>query len=179
MEKKDERGKKILRPSKNGKNLMIWVFVALGVFYLLNSWTQTLEKPVRELAYSEFFDILKDNPATQKIKSCVKVENIVKGELADGTKFSVNIPENDQDLIRLLRENVREFDIKPPKTLWMNLFYSLGPMVLFILFLWLFAYRGGAAGGGRIWAFGKSRATLASGERLKITFEDVAGVDEA
>ncbi|MBI4974330.1 MAG: ATP-dependent metallopeptidase FtsH/Yme1/Tma family protein [Candidatus Omnitrophica bacterium] len=158
---------------------MIWVFVALGVFYLLNSWTQTLEKPVRELAYSEFFDILKDNPATQKIKSCAKVENIVKGELADGTKFSVNIPENDQDLIRLLRENIRVFDIKPPKTLWMNLFYSLGPMILFILFLWLFAYRGGAAGGGRIWSFGKSRPTLASDERLKITFEDVAGVDEA
>ncbi|MBI5144175.1 MAG: ATP-dependent metallopeptidase FtsH/Yme1/Tma family protein [Candidatus Omnitrophica bacterium] len=158
---------------------MIWVFVALGVFYLLNSWTQTLEKPVRELAYSEFFDILRDNPATQKIKSCVKVENIVKGELADGTKFSVNVPENDQDLIKLLRENIRMFDIKPPKTLWMNLFYSLGPMILFILFLWLFAYRGGAAGGGRIWSFGKSRPTLASDERLKITFEDVAGVDEA
>jgi cell division protease FtsH len=61
----------------------------------------------------------------------------------------------------------------------MNIFYSLGPMVLFILFLWLFVYRGNAAGGGRVWAFGKSRAVLASDSKLKVTFEDVAGVDEA
>jgi cell division protease FtsH len=53
-------------------------------------------------------------------------------------------------------------------------------MVLFILFLWLVAYRSpGGGGAGRIWAFGKSRATLASDQGLKITFADVAGVDEA
>lgn len=179
MERKNERGKKILRPSKNGKNITIWALVILGIFYLLNTLTQTMEKPIREIVYSEFFDILKDNQKTQTIKSSVKIDNIVKGQFADGTKFSVNVPENDQDLIRSLRENVRTFDIRPPKTLWVNLFYSLGPMLLFILFLWLFAYRGGAAGGGRIWSFGKSRATLASDSNLKVTFEDVAGVDEA
>jgi cell division protease FtsH len=139
-----------------------------------------LEKPTQELTYSKFFAILRDNPTNRAINSCVKIENIVKGELADGTKFVVNIPESDQDLVRLLRENVKDFDIRPPKTLWMNLFYSLGPMVLFILFLWIFVYRGGGAGaGGRIWSFGKSRAVLASESHLKITFEDVAGVDEA
>ena len=162
-------------------NLVIWILIAFGVFYLFDTLPKGKEKPIQEVAYSNFFDIVKDNNSTQKIKSCVKVENIVKGELSDGSKFIVNIPEGDQDLVRALRENVKDFDIKPPKTLWMNLFYSLGPMLLFILFLWLFVYRGGGAGGGgRVWSFGKSRATLASAdERLKITFENVAGVDEA
>ena len=181
MDKNENRGKKELKPSGSKSSFIIWVLIAFGVFYLLNEATRPQgEKPVQELSYSKFFDIVKDNNQTQKIKLCVKVENIVKGTFSDGSKFIVNIPENDQDLIKALRENVKDFDVKPPKTMLMNLFYSLGPMLLFILFLWLFVYRGNAAaGGGKVWSFGKSRAVLASGDRLKITFEDVAGVDEA
>lgn len=171
------------QPSKQQKsvgNFVIWMFMILGVIYLFGTVNQSIEKPTREIAYSGFFGLLKDNPASQQIKSAVKIENIIKGELSTGEKFVVNIPENDPDLMRLLRENVKTFDIKPPKTLLVNLFYSLGPMFLFILFLWIFAYRSpGGAGGGKIWAFGKSRATLASDQNLKITFADVAGVDEA
>ncbi len=178
MEKKP---KKQIKPQKNGSTLIIWVLIILGLIYLFRTGSQTLEKPTQELSYSKFFEVLRNNPDNQRIKSAVKVENVVKGEMTDGSRFAVNVPENDQDVIRLLRDNVKDFDIKPPKTLWMNLFYSLGPMLLFILFLWLFVYRGGGAGttGGRIWSFGKSRATLAGEGRLKITFEDVAGVDEA
>ena len=162
-------------------NFIIYLLIALGVLYLFNAWTQTAEKPAQELTYSKFYELVKNNAATGNVVSCVKVENVVKGAFADGAKFTVNVPENDQDLIRALRENVKDFDIRPPKTLWLNLFYSLGPMVLFIVFLWLFVYRGGGAGGGagKIWSFGKSRAVLASDSRLKITFEDVAGVDVA
>ncbi|MFA4981334.1 MAG: ATP-dependent zinc metalloprotease FtsH [Candidatus Omnitrophota bacterium] len=168
-----------LKPQKGGSNFIIWLFVFLGLFWLLNNINQGMEKPVQDVAYANFFDILKDNQASQKIKSCTKTENILRGEFSNGTKFAVNIPENDQDLMRLLRENVKNFDIRPPKTLWVNLFYSLGPMFLFILFLWLFAYRSPGGGGGKIWSFGKSRVTLASDQNNKKTFEDVAGVDEA
>jgi cell division protease FtsH len=132
------------------------------------------------MSYSKFYDILKDNQQTGRIKSCAKVENILKGEFADGSRFTVNIPEGDQDLVRALRENVKDFDVRPPKTLWVNVLYYLGPTVLFIAFLWLFAYRSPGPGGtGRVWSFGKSRAVLASDANLKVTFEDVAGVDEA
>jgi len=169
MEKQQKRG-----------NLFIWIFIILGIIWVLGSVNQTAEKPAQEIAYSKFFDMLRDNPKTQEIKYCYKTDNVVKGELANGLKFAVNVPESDQDLMRLLRENIKDFDIKPPKTLWLNLFYSLGPMLLFILFLWLFSWRSpGGGGAGRIWAFGKSRATLASEQTLKITFQDVAGVDEA
>ncbi|MFA5143857.1 MAG: ATP-dependent zinc metalloprotease FtsH [Candidatus Omnitrophota bacterium] len=179
MEKKTGR-KKVMKPQKGTGNFFIWLFVILGMLYLFNTLNQGIEKPAQEMAYSQFFEIAKENLSTHKIKSAAKTDNIIKGELAGGEKFTVNIPEGDQDLIRLLRENVKPFDIRPPKTLWVNLFYSLGPMVLFILFLWLFAYRApGGAGGGKIWSFGKSRATLASDQNLKVTFSDVAGVDEA
>ncbi len=172
--------KKVRKPQNSIGSIVIWVFMILGMLYIFNTVNQSFEKPAQELTYSKFFEMLKENTVSQKIKAAAKTDNIVKGEFASGEKFIVNVPENDQDLIKALRENLKSFDIKPPKTLWVNLFYSLGPMVLFILFLWLFAYRSpGGAGGGKIWAFGKSRATLASDQNLKITFADVAGVDEA
>lgn len=177
----DKRKKPAPMLPGNSSNLLLWILIAFGIFYLFDSWTRTQEKPVQIIAYSKFYEVLKDNAKAEKIKSAVKTENIIRGDFVDGGKFIVNVPENDQDLIRALRENVKDFDIRPPKTLWMNLFYSLGPMILFMLFLWIFVYRGNSAAGGagRIWSFGKSRAVLASEDRTKITFEDVAGVDEA
>jgi len=181
MEKKTQKKRAMKQAPKANSNLFIWLLVSFGILYLFNTFTASIEKPVQELTYAKFFDMARENPVSHTIKSCVKTDNIVRGEFITGERFSVNVPENDQDLLKILRENVPGFDIKPPKTLWLNLFYSLGPMVLFILFLWLFAYRspGGGAGGGRIWSFGKSRATMATNETMKITFEDVAGVDEA
>ncbi len=176
MEKKDKRPQ---RPQRSGSNLIIWFLIALGIFTLFHPWLQGGEKPPQEITYSSFFMMLKNNTTTQIIKSCYKTDSVIKGELTNGEKFIVNIPENDQELMRFLRENVKDFDIKPMKTFWSNIFYYLGPTVLFILFLWLIAYRSPGGGAGRIWSFGKSRAVLASGESLKITFENVAGVDEA
>ncbi|MBN1526372.1 MAG: ATP-dependent zinc metalloprotease FtsH [Candidatus Omnitrophica bacterium] len=180
MEQKRGKGKGQPVPSRPKGNFVIWVLIALGIFYLIQTWNQSSEKQVEEISYAAFFEMVRTNPETKNIKSCFKTDSVVKGELASGAKFSVNVPENDQDLLRLLRENVKGFDIRPPKTLLLNLFYSLGPMFLFILFLWLFAYRSpGGAGGGRLWSFGKSRTVLASDQNFKVTFEDVAGVDEA
>ncbi len=179
MDDKKREKKPLMLPSGGG-NLILWILIAFGVFYLFDSMTKTQDKPVQVVSYSKFFEAVRDNVKTQKIKAAVKTDNVVRGDYADGGKFFVNVPDNDQDLIKGLRENVKDFDIRPPKTLWTNLFYSLGPMILFMLFLWIFVYRGSsAAGGGKIWSFGKSRAVLASASRTKITFEDVAGVDEA
>ncbi|UCD55880.1 MAG: ATP-dependent zinc metalloprotease FtsH [Candidatus Omnitrophota bacterium] len=139
----------------------------------------TLEKPPLELTYKEFYDTLKNNLANERIISAVKVDAKIKGKFVDGSGYILDVPEDDPGLLELLRNNVKEFDIKPPRTFFTNLFYSLGPMLLFILFLWFFIYRGAAAGGGRILSFGKSRAKLATEEHMRVTFEDVAGVDEA
>ena len=166
-------------PQRSGSNLIIWFLIALGLFTLFHSSLQSTEKPVQELTYSKFFALLKDNPSTQAISSCYKTDSVLRGELKTGEKFVVNITDADQQLIQLLRENIKDFDIKPLKTFWSNIFYYIGPTVLLILFLWLFAYRSPGGGAGKMWSFGKSRAILASGDSLKITFENVAGVDEA
>ncbi|MGB2705920.1 MAG: ATP-dependent zinc metalloprotease FtsH [Candidatus Omnitrophota bacterium] len=173
-QKKDQK-----KPSPNGRNFILLLLVIFGVTYLVQWASVTFEKPPEEISYKEFYDMLKQNRAKENIISAVKTDARVQGKLADGRGYIVNVLEDDPALLALLRENVKTFDIKPPRTFFANLFYSLGPMLLFILFLWFFIYRGAAQGGGRIFSFGKSRAKLATEEHLRVTFDDVAGVDEA
>ncbi|MFH1858477.1 MAG: ATP-dependent zinc metalloprotease FtsH [Candidatus Omnitrophota bacterium] len=158
------------------KSFLLWMLLFLGIAYLWRGLF-SMNLQTREIPYSDFYAMVRENSQTEKIRSAVLVENVLHGELNDGTQYVVNLPANDQDSIRLLRDNVRGFKVQLSKAILANLFYSLGPMLLFIAFLWFFIYRG-AQGGGRILAFGKSRAKLSEG-KVKITFADVAGVDEA
>ena len=166
------------KPS-NGRNLVLLIIVVFAITYLIQWASVTLEKPPVEMTYKEFFDVLKDNTQKERIASAVKTDEKVSGRLSDGTRYTVDVPDDDPALLELLRSNVKEFDIEPPRTFFANIFYSLGPMLLFILFLWFFIYRGASAGGGRVLSFGRSRAKLATEEHMRITFQDVAGVDEA
>ncbi|MFC1666805.1 ATP-dependent zinc metalloprotease FtsH [Candidatus Omnitrophota bacterium] len=170
--------KKIDNKNKLSKNVFFWVGLFLLLVYILRLGSFSTQTVPREVSYGEFYKLLESNNETGAIESVAKVEDRIKGVFSSGSSFTVNIPSQDHDLLRLLRENVRDFDVRPPKTLWVNLFYSLGPMILFIGFLWFFVYRS-AQGGGRILSFGKSRARQVTGDKTKITFGDVAGVDEA
>lgn len=147
--------------------------------YILRIGSYSAQGVPQELSYGEFYRLLETNRDTGAIASAVKIDSRVKGVFSSGTSFAVYIPDGDQDLLRLLKQNVEDFDVKPARTLLVNLFYSLGPMFLFIGFLWFFVYRGAAHGGGKILSFGKSRARQVAGGQTKITFKDVAGVDEA
>jgi len=164
--------------NKINKNVLFWIGLFLLLIYIFRLDSFSAASIPKELSYGEFYRLLEGNKQTAAIKSVVKVEDELKGMLASGTRFTVRIPQEDPELLNLLRNNVSDFDVKPPKTLWTNLFYSLGPMLLFIGFLWFFVYRG-AQGGGKILSFGKSRAKQIAGDKLKITFDNVAGVDEA
>jgi len=179
MDKQTPQKKSTKKPSPHGRNIILLIIVLFGIAYFIQWSSVSFDKAPVEMTYKDFYDALKQNRTNERIVSAVKVEDRVKGELIDGRKFIVNVPESDPVLIELLRNNVREFDVKPPRTFLANLFYSLGPMLLFILFLWFFIYRGASGGGGRMLAFGKSRARLATDEHMRITFEDAAGVDEA
>ncbi|MEI8176562.1 MAG: ATP-dependent zinc metalloprotease FtsH, partial [Candidatus Omnitrophota bacterium] len=165
-------------PQNNGRNLIIWVLVFLGFIYVFQIGPFAGGKVPVPLTYGKFFEILSTNATTHTIKSAELTENVVRGDRADGSKFIVTLPERDDDAIKLLRQSVEEFDIKPPRTMWMNIFISFGPLLLFIGFLW-YMYRGAGQMGGKIWAFGKSQATLISSDNMKVTYADVAGVDEA
>ncbi|MCX5657747.1 MAG: ATP-dependent zinc metalloprotease FtsH [Candidatus Omnitrophica bacterium] len=174
-----EDKKESKRPTNIAKNLLFAAIFALTMMYLFNIGRMSSEGEVKEVGYGEFYRLLQENSVNKKIVSAVKTEDIIKGALSDGRKYIVRIPANDTDILKVVRENVLEFIVKPPRTLMANLFYSLGPMFLFILFIWYFGYRNAQSGGGRIWSFGKSRARLVTDGHLKITFNDVAGVDEA
>ena len=152
--------------------------IAVIVFYLfISSINFSVTGVPKKMAYGEFYGILKDSPA--KIKSLSKTENLLEGEFNDNTRFFVNIPDNDTELLNLIRQNVKQFDVRPPRTLLTNLFYSLGPVVLLIVFWWMMAARGEQLGN-RVMGFGKVRPKLHSeSESEKVNFNDVAGVDEA
>ena len=163
---------------KNGKNFFIWLLIFLGVIYMFRMMPAAFEAPIKKLTYGDFYEMVRTNDATGSIASAVKMETIVKGAFIDGATFIVNVPMDDPELLKLLRIKVKDFDIRPAKTVWMNLFISFGPLLLFIIFLW-YMYRGAAQGGSRIWSFGKSKAKQLTNDRKKVTFNDVAGVDEA
>jgi len=163
----------------NGKNVLMWVLIVIGLTYFFQWGTAVFEPAPRMLTYNVFFNMLRENPETGTIVSADFSEDRVMGKLSDGTRYSVNVPMDDPDLLKMLRDNVQEFDVKPARTFLSNIFWAiLGPVVLVTLF-WFLMYRGASSGGGRVLTFGKSRAKLATEEHLKVTFNDVAGVDEA
>ena len=170
--------KKINNKNKINRNIFFWIGLVLLLVYIFRLDYFSPQTASKELSYGQFYRLLEKNNETTAIASAVKIDDRIKGVFSSGTHFSVHIPSNDRDLLKLLRENVANFDVRPPKTLWANIFYSLGPMILFIAFLWFFVYRS-AQGGGRILSFGKSRARQIAGGKTKLTFNDVAGVDEA
>ena len=156
-----------------------WVLVlVLFVFYLLiTSINISVTGLPKELTYTEFYRILRDDPS--KIKSLTKIENELQGDFTDNTKFRLNIPDNDQELLNLIRQKEVNFDVKPPRTFLAALLLNLGPILLLILFWWVMASRGEQLGN-RIMSFGKVRAKIQSEKDVeKVTFNDVAGVDEA
>jgi len=172
------KGKGPQPKNKTLQSFFMWLLVIMGLMYLYRVGSVSVQGPPRKLSYTEFYQMVSTNQETNQITSAVQSEGIIEGTLTGGTRYTVNIPVEDEAIVEVLRENVQEFYIKSTRW-WTTLIYSLGPMLLFIFFLWFFFYRGATQGGGRILAFGKSRAKELSGDKLKTTFRDVAGVDEA
>jgi len=154
-----------------------WIFAILIFYLLISSLNVSVSGVPREISYSDFYKVLKDNP--DKIKSVTKIETLLQGEFSDNAKFTVNIPDNDTELLSLMRQNLKRFEVKPARTLWISLLYNLGPILLLILFWWVMANRGEQLGN-RVFSFGKIRAKIHSeNDANQVTFSDVAGVDEA
>ena len=162
----------------NGNNLWLWLVIVFIFLTLMSQTNVSMVTTPREMTYSDFYSLLQENKETSKIQSLSLTENIMQGTLNDGSKFLVTIPPNDEKILDLVRSNVNSFTVDQPKTFWSNLLFSLGPMLLLILFFWFVSYRGTQMGN-KIWSFGKSKAKINNAKEHKITFEDVAGVEEA
>ncbi|MDE1920402.1 MAG: ATP-dependent zinc metalloprotease FtsH [Candidatus Omnitrophica bacterium] len=172
--------KRSSRPVRNPNgNFWIWVILGVGFLLIMSYQNGTNVNTEKELTYSQFYSILKDNTKTHQIKSVKLTEgpyNTLKGTFANGLEFKVNIPQHDQDLIKMVSNDVPDFSVVPPELFWSQLFFQLIPFLGIFALIWFVSYRGSQMGN-KIFAFSKSRAQVTGGG--KVTFADVAGVDEA
>ena len=184
--KNNKKGKKIA-PSPNAfRMLFVWIAVFLGIMWLASVFNEGFGGLVKKLDYTEFYYLIEKNKERPTIASVKKTENTITGEFTDsfaqaqGSKyFKVYVPGDDEQLIPLLRKNVKKFEVEPPKTLLANFIYSIVWMIPFIFILWYFS-RKGSQMGSRVWSFGRSKAKMIEKEkRTRVTFRDVAGIDEA
>ena len=157
------------------KNLLFWVFVCLFMILLFNLFTVPNQHPEDPVIFSEFMAHLERGD----VEKVIIKHNNISAILRDGNRiqtYSVEYP----DLVKVLREKSVQIEAKPPDDgpWYITFLLSWGPFILF-LGLWFFLMRQMQVGGNRALSFGKSRARMLTEEKKKITFADVAGVDEA
>ena len=156
------------------KNMAMWVVIFILMIFMFNFFSQS-PIPGNQKTYSDFFaDVEKD-----LVQSVTIQGHDVIGKMNDGSEFRSFVP-NDQDLLRALREKNVSVTIKPVEDSpwYMTLLISWFPMLL-LIGVWIFFMRQMQSGGGKAMSFGKSRARLTEPGGKRITFNDVAGVDEA
>ena len=157
------------------KNLLFWVVVGLFMILLFNLFSVPTHAPEEEVIFSDFMAQLDKGEVTKVIIKANHISAILK----DGTRiktYSAEYP----DMVKVLRERNVQIEAKPPdeNPWYVNFLFTWGPFILFIG-LWFFLMRQMQIGGNKALSFGKSRARLLTEERKKITFSDVAGIDEA
>ncbi len=156
------------------KSLALWLTIIL-LFMLLYSAVRNQQERKVSLSYSQFLGYVEEGRVTQ-----VTLQgNHLIGQTASGSVFETYMPE-DPELMKNLRENRVEIVVKPEEeSKWyMTLLVSWFPMIL-LIGVWIFFMRQMQAGGGKAMSFGKSRARLLTENQQRVTFEDVAGIDEA
>jgi len=156
------------------KNLALWLVISLVMIMLFNMMTQQ-GRELKPVPYTTFLAALDEG---EVVDVTIKGSNL-EGTYTDGSAFKTYVPD-DPDLISLLREQGVAIQAEPDESnsFWMSILVSWGPILLLIA-VWIFFMRQMQSGGGKAMSFGKSRAKLLSESQAKITFNDVAGIDEA
>ena len=119
---RNNKNKKLNNKNRLSKNIFFWLGLFFLLLYILRLDSFSPQAVPKELTYGEFYKLVEGNRDTGAITSVVKVDDRIKGVFSSGAKFMVYVPQEDSALLKLLRENVPNFDVKPPKTLWANLF---------------------------------------------------------
>ncbi len=158
------------------KNLILWVIIAIVLMSVFNNFGPPAPQS-ETITYSKFISDVRNG----QVQSVEIDGRNVHGELGNGDKFSTYSP-NDPKMIDDLLGNGVQVKVKPPEqeSLLMQIFISWFPMLL-LIGVWIFFMRqmqGGAGGRGAM-SFGKSRARMLSEDQVKVSFADVAGVEEA
>jgi len=156
------------------KSLFVWLFLGMAMIILFN-YVNVPPKTEKEMIFSDFIASVDKGEVTEVT---IKESNIT-GRLKDGSKFrtySAEYPE----LVKELRAKNVKITAKPPEQnpWYVTFFFSWGP-IIFLVVIWVFFMRQMQSGGNKAMSFGKAKAKLVSEKSVKITFADVAGIEEA
>ena len=166
------------KSQKNGngmiKNITLWVVIALIMVMLFHLFNQPTNEATT-FAFSEFLEILEKG----EVKEVVIQGNEIRGKLTDSTSFETYAPD-DAKLVDRLTEKKVLISAKPSddSPWYMSVLISWIPMLL-LIGVWILFMRQMQAGGTKAMSFGRSKAKLMTQDKIKITFADVAGVNEA
>jgi cell division protease FtsH len=155
------------------RNMGFYLLFLIIVVSLVTSFMQQ-EIPPQAFTYTEFIDLVKEN----EVESVTIMDKNILGSLRDGTNFTTYAPEDPQ-LIEILRNQNVNIDAKPPTepSWWSRILGSLLPTALLII-VWIFLLQQFQGGGSKVTSFSKSHARMVDAEKVKITFDDVAGIEE-
>ncbi len=155
------------------KTLAIWVFILLSFILLFNFYNQPVGK-VSKILYSDFLIDVEDG----KVDTVIIQNQKVQGHYRDGKEFRTFIAP-DPEVFKILREKGVKVDVRVEETsFWQNALISWLPMILFIA-VWIFFMRQMQAGQGKALSFGKAKFKTSQDSKNKVTFADVAGIEEA
>ena len=166
----------VKNPNTNplNRNLFIWLFIVLFGLFIFNIYYKP-KKAYDMVIFSDFIEAVQSNNI---ISVTIQGKNII-GTYKNGKEFK-SYAADDPELVKMLREHGIRINAKPEEDsgMWQNIFISWFPMLLLIA-VWIFFMRQMQSGGGKAMAFGKSKARLFTNKDNKVTFQDVAGVEEA
>jgi cell division protease FtsH len=161
------------------KNLLLWVVIALVLMSVFSSFAPSSSN-TNEVPYSQFLSQVEDGSVAQ-----VNIEDRqIRGQLKSGQEFTTFSPESDNKaMIGTLMNNNVEITGEPPDqgSFLKQILISWFPFLL-LIGVWIYFMRqmqGGGGGGRGAMSFGKSKAKMMQADQIKITFSDVAGVEEA
>ncbi len=155
------------------KNLALWLVICLIMIMVFNIFNHPAAGQ-NEISFSDFLEMVDSGRI-----SAVTIQGQNITGTVDSNTFKTFAPE-DPTLVKLLRKKGIRITAKPEdqSPLWQSILISWFPMLL-LIGVWIFFMRQMQAGGGKAMSFGKSRAKLLNEEQKKVTFKDVAGVEEA
>ncbi len=156
------------------KNLALWIVITLMMIMLYNLFSQQNLSEMK-ISYTEFLAMVENERVAEVLIQGQELH--VKD--SSGGRFNVFAPQ-DTDLIKILRNKSVAITAKPAgdSPWYVSILASWFPMIV-LIGVWIFFMRQMQSGGGKAMSFGKSRARLQSDTTEKVTFEDVAGIDEA
>jgi len=172
--KDDEKKKQVIpnfKPRKPQQSITFWVMLLLLVVLMYQIWENN-NKKVEEISYDSFIA----HALASKIEKVTFLDRDIYYNV-DGKKYHTLMPFEDPKLVDLLIANGISVKTQKPSA-WRSVIIYIFPTLLIIGF-WLFFFRGMSSGQNKAFSFGKSRARLYEGSKYKISFKDVAGVDEA